>query len=85
MVIGTDNKGNYYPTRIIVNNYEVQNIEPIGKIYDVRAKKNSQSPEGAGFSPKGVPLSKGYSAKKSAVITFFSVTGRTFFLYKWQT
>lgn len=61
MGIGIDDKGNYYPTRIIVNNYEVQKIEPLDVVYAVRTKKKNQSPNGAGFASKETPLSKGSS------------------------
>ncbi|MDO5398925.1 MAG: hypothetical protein Q4G33_13455, partial [bacterium] len=36
---GKDADGNYYPTRIIVNNYEVNDIEPLGVVYAIKAKK----------------------------------------------
>lgn len=37
--IGKDVEGNYYPTRIVVNNYQVDEIELLGVVYAINAKK----------------------------------------------
>ncbi|MBP3361681.1 MAG: hypothetical protein J6N52_12545 [Clostridia bacterium] len=58
--IGADESGNFYPARIMITEYVIQEIISLDKIYAVRAKKDSQSPYGAGFSQKRVPLYKGY-------------------------
>lgn len=76
MGIGIDDKGNYYPTRIIVNNYEVQKIEPLDVVYAVRTKKKNQSPNGAGFASKETPLSKGSS--KISVSDFLDIVKDNF-------
>ena len=76
MGIGIDDKGNYYPTRIIVNNYEVQKIEPLDVVYAVRTKKKNQSPNGAGFASKETPLSKGSS--KISISDFLDIVKDNF-------
>ena len=76
MGIGIDDKGNYYPTRIIVNNYEVQKIEPLDVVYAVRTKKKNQSPNGAGFASKETPLSKGSS--ETSVSDFLDIVKDNF-------
>lgn len=76
MGIGIDDKGNYYPTRIIVNNYEVQKIEPLDVVYAGRTKKKNQSPNGAGFASKETPLSKGSS--KISVSDFLDIVKDNF-------
>lgn len=40
--IAKDNKNNYYPVRIIVNNYAVDNVEILDVLYAVNAKKKGQ-------------------------------------------
>ena len=40
--IAKDNKNNYYPVRIVVNNYAVDDVEILDVLYAVNAKKKSQ-------------------------------------------
>ena len=40
--IGVDEDNNYYPTRIIVNNYEVNDIENLDVVYAIISKKKNQ-------------------------------------------
>lgn len=51
MGIGVDNERNYYPTRIIINNYELESVEPLSVLYAVNAKK-SRSGHPAEFTKK---------------------------------
>ncbi|MBQ6518209.1 MAG: hypothetical protein IJI14_05785, partial [Anaerolineaceae bacterium] len=58
MGIGVDENGNYYPTRIIVNQYDqLEAVEPLDVLYAVRAAKKDRS-EGhynpAEFTAEGV-------------------------------
>lgn len=50
MGVGADNEGNYYPTRIIVNNYEIDTIEPLSVLYAINGKKESRSGHPAEFT-----------------------------------
>lgn len=62
--IAQDADGNYYPTRIVVNNFSVDDIEVLDILYAVNAKKKSQSPYGAGSTKNLVPLIKDSSTIK---------------------
>ena len=62
--VGVDEQGNYYPARIIVNEYSVEEIDVLDVLYAVNAKKKNQSPNGAGLSAEAVPLIKGPSTIK---------------------
>ena len=64
MGIGADNKGNYYPTRIIVNDYEVSDVEPLGVVYAINAKKRT-----ARSTPQTLPLNSVTSNSSLSTIT----------------
>lgn len=62
--IGADEEGDYYPTRIVVNQFEVDEVEVLDVLYAVNAKreKKNQSPNGARLPANAVPTIKGSSS-----------------------
>ncbi len=60
--MASDDDGNLYPVRIVVNHYEVENVEALDVLYAVRAKKKSQSSNEAGSADISTPLIKGSSS-----------------------
>ncbi|MDD6484212.1 MAG: DEAD/DEAH box helicase family protein [Clostridiales bacterium] len=59
--IATDADNNYYPTRIVVNNHSVDEIEVLDVLYAVNAKKKNQSSNEAELPANAVPPIKGSS------------------------
>ncbi len=60
--IAQDENKNYYPVRVVVNQYSaVEEVEALDVLYAVNAKKKNQSSNEAGFTDKSAPLIKGSS------------------------
>ena len=59
--IGADESGNYYPTRVVVNNFSVDEVEVLDVLYAVNAKRRASSQMRQGFTENSAPLIKGSS------------------------
>ena len=67
MGAATDNQNNYYPVRIVVNNFSIEEIEVLDVLYAINAKKRRTSPQTRqGIVENSTPLIKGSSSKEQS-------------------